>query len=163
MSTDMIPLKHTLAAMALTATVATTGFAHEYKIGDITIDYPIARATVPGQNVGGGYAALVNASSSDDKLISVSADFAGMVEVHEMKMVDDVMQMNALPDGLTVPAGETVKLAPGGYHIMFMQLKEPLAEGEKRKVKLTFEKAGEVEVEFQVKSIADTVKMDGDS
>ncbi|MGI9355558.1 MAG: copper chaperone PCu(A)C [Rhizobiaceae bacterium] len=163
--TNMTALKRTLTALALTAAIATTGFADEYKIGDITIDKPVARATAPGQKVGGGYAALVNAGSTDDTLVGASADFAGLVEVHEMKMVNDVMKMSTLPDGLPVPAGETVNLVPGGYHIMFRRLKEPLAEGEKRKVTLRFEKAGEVEVEFQVKSIADTMKMkmDGDS
>jgi len=144
--------------VALAASAGATN-ATEYKIGDITIQEPVARATVPGQKVGGGYAVLINAGSTDDKLIGASADFAGMVHVHEMKMVDDVMQMNALPDGLSIPAGETVKLAPGGYHLMFMQLKAPLAEGDKYKVVLEFERAGEVEVEFQVKSIADTMKL----
>ena len=155
----MTRFRSLLTSTMMILTAFGTANANEYKIGDITIEQPVARATVPGQKVGGGYAALINAGSIDDKLVDVSADFAGMVEVHEMKLVDDVMRMNALPDGLPVPAGETVKLIPGGYHIMFMQLKEPLAEGEKRKVKLTFEKAGEVEVEFQVKSIADTMKM----
>ncbi len=156
----MISLKTTLAAFALSLAVfASSAQAHDYKIGDITIDHPVARATLPGQKVGGGYMALLNAGSADDTLIGASAGFAGKVEIHEMKMVDDVMQMNALPTGLPVPAGETVTLKPGGYHLMFMQLKQALAEGDTHKVMLKFEKAGEVEVVFQVKSIEETMEM----
>ncbi len=149
----MTLLKKTIAALVLSLTMFTpAAHAHDHRIGDITIDHPIARATLPGQKVGGGYMALVNTGSVSDTLVGATADFAGKVEVHEMKMVDSVMKMGRLPEGLPVPAGETVKLAPGGYHIMFMRLKEPLKEGETRKVRLTFEKAGNVDVEFQVKS-----------
>ena len=70
-----------------------------------------------------------------------------------MKMDDGVMIMRPMADGIEIPAGETVELKPGGLHIMFMALKEQLVEGETRKAKLVFEKAGEIEVEFSVEKI----------
>jgi copper(I)-binding protein len=71
-----------------------------------------------------------------------------MTQVHEMKMEGDVMKMGELKDGLEIPAGAKVELKPGGFHIMFMGLKEGIKEGDAVKVKLVFEKAGEVEIEM---------------
>ena len=74
-------------------------------------------------------------------------------------MVNQVMKMRPLANGVDIPAGATVKLMPGGNHIMFMMLKKPLKEGEQSTAKLIFERAGEKEFTFAVKSIADTMKM----
>ncbi len=148
-----------VALPAVAMLFSAQAFAHEYEIGDLMIDHPVVRATPPGAKVAGGYLLIVNSGKSDDRLLGGTADFAGKTEVHEMKMENDVMKMQALPDGLPVPAGETVSLKPGGYHVMFMDLKQQLKIGEKHKVMLTFEKAGKVEVTFQTKSIAATMEM----
>ena len=87
-------------------------------------------------------------------MIGGAASFARDVQLHTMKIVDDVMRMRPLPDGVVIPAGTQVVLKPGGDHVMFMGLKEQLKEGEQRTVTLTFEKAGEIEVSFKVNSLA---------
>ncbi|MGI9365016.1 MAG: copper chaperone PCu(A)C [Rhizobiaceae bacterium] len=129
------------------------------KIGDLTLMHPTLRATVPGAKVGAGYLVILNNGSSGDRLIGAEASFAGKTEIHEMKMVDQVMKMRQLEGGLPIAAGTTEKLAPGGNHIMFMKLQVPLKTGDKHTVTLEFERVGKVELSFDVKSIAETMKM----
>lgn len=113
-------------------------------LGDIEIANAFARATLPNAPVGGGFMTITNTGSEDDRLIGAASDVAGASQVHEMKLEGDVMKMRALEEGVVLPAGETVTLAPGGLHIMFMGIEQPFVEGECVEVKLTFEKAGEV-------------------
>lgn len=124
--------------------------AHEYKIGDLVIDHPVARATPPNARVAGGYMTIRNVGTTDDLLLGGEATYAGDVEVHNMTMDGDVMKMRELTDGLPVPAGEEVKLRPGGLHVMFVDLAEPLADGQKREAVLRFRDAGEITVTFNV-------------
>lgn len=119
-------------------------------LGDLVLEGAFARATLPKAPVGGGFLAIRNAGSTDDRLVAASATFADRVEIHEMKMEGDRMQMRPLPEGLLLPKGETVTLKPGGFHLMFMGLKQPLTEGETAEVTLTFEKAGSVTLPLQV-------------
>ncbi len=123
-------------------------------VGDLEISGAFARATLPNAPVGGGYLTIVNHGNADDRLVSASSPVAGKTEVHEMKMEGDVMRMNELPDGLAIPAGETVSLTPGGLHIMFKDLAQPLVEGTRVPITLNFEKAGTVELELSVEGIA---------
>jgi periplasmic copper chaperone A len=127
---------------------ATTGI----KAGDLVITPPWSRATPAGAKVAGGFMTITNNGKTADRLIGGSAELANVFEVHEMSMKDGVMQMRALDKGLEIKPGETVELKPGGYHIMFIDIKKPFAEGEKVKGFLTFERAGRVEVEFKVES-----------
>ena len=127
---------------------------HDVVAGDLTISGAFTRATLPNAPVGGGYLTIANKGAADDRLVSVSTPAAGKAEIHEMKMEGDVMKMNALPDGLVIPAGGTVTLEPGGYHLMFMDLRGPFVEGTSVPVTLTFEKAGAVEVQLPVGSPA---------
>ncbi|MEM8750573.1 MAG: copper chaperone PCu(A)C [Pseudomonadota bacterium] len=157
-------LKTIAAAALISAPVAFASAAHAMsdkvvRLGDLVISTTIARATAPGARVGGAYATIENTGTTADRLIGGSATFAGEVQIHEMKMVDNIMKMNQIEGGLEIPPGETVKLKPGGNHIMLMKLGEALKEGETRKVTLTFEKAGSTEIEFMVKSVGDTLKM----
>jgi periplasmic copper chaperone A len=122
----------------------------QYKVGDLVISAPIAKATPPNAPVSGGYMTITNNGSQADRLVSITAPFAAKVEIHEMTMEGDVMKMRPVAGGLEIPAGGSVELKPGGYHIMFMGLSEPLKQGETRKAVLTFEKAGTVEIEFPV-------------
>ncbi|NNJ76777.1 MAG: copper chaperone PCu(A)C [Anderseniella sp.] len=126
-----------------------------YTVGDLVITNVRAGATVPKAPVAGGYMVIKNNGSASDFLVGGQAAFAGDVQIHEMKMQGDVMKMRELADGLEIPAGGEVMLQPGGYHVMFMKLTEPLKEGENRKATLTFKNAGSVEVEFGVKSRKD--------
>ena len=115
-------------------------------LGDLTIAGAFTRATLPNAPVAGGFLTITNAGATDDTLIGATTPAAGMTQVHEMAMDGDVMRMRELPDGLPVPAGQTVTLEPGGYHLMFMDLTGPLTEGGTVPVTLTFAQAGTVEV-----------------
>lgn len=127
--------------------------ASTVKVGDLVITAPWSRATPGGAKVAGGFLTITNTGKTADKLVSGSFAQAGRFEVHEMAMKDGVMTMRPVSGGLEIPAGGTVTLAPGGYHVMFMDLKQPLKEGDAVKGTLTFEKAGTVEVTFDVRGI----------
>ncbi len=147
-----------LALAALTA-FTSAAFAQQFTLGDLVIDQAVARATAPGAKVGGGYLKITNNGAEADRLIGATAPFSGRVEIHEMKMENDVMRMKPVEGGLVIEPGATETLAPGGNHVMFMALSEALAKDEERAVVLQFEKSGEVEVVFKVKSIAETMEM----
>lgn len=146
-------LSRLMLALAVAAAAATGAFAHEYKLGNLEIVHPHARATPPNAPVSAGYMVIKNTGAEADRLVAGSAAFAGKVEIHEMSMDGGVMQMRPLEGGLEIPAGGEVELKPGGFHVMFMQLGEQLKEGDSVKGKLLFEKAGEIEVEFKVEKI----------
>src|ERR1035438_5728651 len=97
--------------------------AEEIKAGDLVITQAWSRATPGGAKIGGGYLTIENRGSTADRLIGGSADVAGKVELHEMSMNNGVMTMRPLESGLAIEPGKTVKLAPGGYHLMLMGLK----------------------------------------
>ena len=127
--------------------------AHEFKAGALILKHPWTRATAKGAEMGGGFVTIVNTGSTADRLTGASFALAGRAEVHEMKMEGDVMKMRQLEGGLDIPAGATVELKPGSYHLMLMELTAPLEAGTKVKGSLIFEKAGEVPVEFAVEAI----------
>ncbi len=110
-------------------------------------------ATPAGAKVAGGYAVIANATANADRLVGGSFEAAGRVEVHEMTDVAGVMRMREVTGGLPVPANGQAELKPGGYHLMFMDLKRQLKEGETLKGTLVFEKAGAVPVEFAVRPL----------
>lgn len=139
-------------ALAASLLFAAPVFAHGYKIGDLAIGHPWARATPGGAKVGGGYLSITNNGSSPDRLTGGSLSVADDVEFHEMKTQDGVMRMRPIEGGITIKPGETVKFEPGGYHVMFLGLKAPLKEGELVKGQLTFEKAGTVDVEYKIEA-----------
>ena len=123
-------IRYSALALALALVgAAAPALAQEFKAGDITIDKAWSRATPKGADVGAGYLTIHNNGATPDKLTGGSADFAA-VEIHEMKTENGVMKMRELKDGLNIPAHGTVRLAPGGYHIMFTHLTKPLVKGE---------------------------------
>jgi len=138
-------------ALAL-AGAAAPALAQEFKAGDITIDKAWARATPKGADVGAGYMVVHNNGATPDTLTGGSADFA-TVQIHEMKKEGGVMKMEEMKSGLTIPAHGTVRLAPGGYHVMFTHLTTPLVKGEKVAATLNFEHAGAVTVDFPVQGV----------
>jgi periplasmic copper chaperone A len=103
---------------------------------DVQITGAWARATVPGQAVSGAYMRIK--SGTPLKLVKAESSVAAMVEIHNMSMTDGVMSMSAV-EAIELPAGKTVELKPGGYHIMLMQLKSPIQEGGAVPIVLTFE------------------------
>jgi copper(I)-binding protein len=121
-------------------------------VGSIKVDHAYTRATVPGQQVAGGFMKIENKGNGADQLVSASSPVAGEVQLHEMAMEGNVMKMRQVKD-IAVPAGGSVELKPGGLHLMFMNIKAPLAAGESVPVKLKFAKAGEVEVKMPVNAM----------
>ncbi len=139
-----------ILSAAVLAIASTFAHAHSFKLGEIDIGHPYARATAAGQPTGGGYLLLDN-KGRDDKLVSASAAVSASVELHSMSMEGDVMRMRQV-DGIALPTGKKVELKPGGFHIMFVGLKAPLKAGDKFPMTLKFEKAGEVEVTVNVEA-----------
>lgn len=148
---DRIGLATLAAAFVLFA--AQGAFAHEYKAGDLEIAHPWARMTPAGAKVGGGYLTIDNHGTTPDRLVAITAEAADHVEIHQMSEKDGVMTMRMIEGGLEVPANGKLALAPGGYHLMLMGLKQPLKQGERIKGTLTFEKAGTVAVAFAVEGM----------
>jgi periplasmic copper chaperone A len=143
---------HALKAPApiLRLVAAQTAAAPTYKIGDLTVEAPWLRATPQGARVAGGYMKIINRGNQPDRLIGGTLERAGRFEVHEMTMVDNIMRMRPLATGLEIKPGETVTLAPGGYHIMGLNLASGYTQGQTIKGTLVFEKAGTVAVEYTV-------------
>jgi len=139
-------------AVAL-ALIAAPGVAETYKVGSIQIEQPWARATPKGATIGAGYMKITNTGSEPDRLVGGSVSFAGRFEVHSMTMEQGVMKMREVKDGLEIKPGETVELKPGGYHVMFVDLKAPLKQGEDVTVTLKFAKAGTIEVKYPVEAM----------
>lgn len=131
----------------------TSAAAHEFEIGDIVIDHPWSRATPAVAPSAGGYFTLTNNGTEPDRLVSITSPLAERVEIHESTVVDGVARMRPLPDGVEIAAGETVELQPGQIHLMFLRPSAPLVEGERFDATLSFEKAGDVEVEFMVQGM----------
>lgn len=149
----MTSILRTLAGVLLLAIATAPASAHEYKVGQLVIGHPWSRETPGGAKIGGGYLTVTNNGSEPDRLLGGAIAIADHIEIHEMKMDGAVMQMRPLPDGIDIKPGETIKLAPGGYHMMFMDLKQPLKKGDAVKAELQFQKAGKVEVEFKVDAL----------
>ncbi len=133
------------------AAFAAGAFAQNAKVGNVQIENAYTRATVPGQQVAGGFMKIEN-KGGVDLLVSASSPVAGEVQLHEMAMEGNVMKMRQVKD-IPVPAGGAVELKPGGMHLMFMNIKAPLTAGETVPVKLKFAKAGEVEVKMPVNAM----------
>jgi periplasmic copper chaperone A len=127
--------------------------AEEIKAGDLVITQAWSRATPGGAKIGGGYLTIENKGSAPDRLVGASGDVAGKVEVHEMAVNNGVMTMRPLDKGLVIEPGKTVKLAPGGSHLMLFDLKNPLKQGDKVPITLEFEKAGKVKLSLDVQGV----------
>ena len=130
--------------------------ADTLKVGDLTVASPWTRATPGGAKIAGGYLKITNNGMSPDRLVGITSAGADRVEIHEMSMTDGVMKMRPLADGLTVKPGETVEFKPGGFHLMFMDIKQPLNQGDTLKATLKFEKAGTLDVSFNVNAMGAT-------
>jgi len=148
----MMKLKAHLLAAALALVGAAAG-AHEYKAGAIEIGHPWARATPRGATVAAGYLKLTNTGSMPDRLVSATAAVSDRVEIHEMATANGVMQMRPVKDGVEIKPGQTVELKPGSLHLMMLNLKQQLQQGQRVKGTLVFEKAGAVDVEYAVEGI----------
>ncbi len=136
-------------------TLAALIFAAFPVMAQVTVKDPWVRATVSAQKATGAFMQIT--SAQDARLVEASSPVAGVVEVHEMVMEKDVMKMRAIK-GLDLPAGKTVELKPGGYHVMLMDLKEQMKEGATVPVTLVVEgkdkKRSTIEIKAPVKPLA---------
>lgn len=120
-------------------------------VAPIAISDAWAAPTPAGVTVAAGYLTLTNTQAAEDTLISVETARAGRAEVHEMAMEGDVMRMRRV-EALTIPAGTSAALAPGGRHLMFYDVATPFAVGETIEVRLRFANAGEVAASLPVRA-----------
>lgn len=142
--------------------LATPAFAHmgmehggcaagqTFTAGDIAVTGAYSRATLPQAKSAGGFMVITNTGATPDRLIGARTENAQLSQVHEMRMDGDVMKMGEVEGGLEIPAGGSVTLESGGFHIMMMGLVQPLKVDECLALTLTFEKAGELPVELNI-------------
>jgi len=134
LSLGMLPLAH----------------AADFTAGSLNLNDLWVRGSVPGQTNGAGYLQIENPSAVADRLISAQSEAATRVELHTVITENGVAKMRQV-QGVDIPAKGSAKLAPGGFHVMFLQLTGPFKQGDSVPVVLKFEKAGEVRVNFTVK------------
>ncbi len=149
-------------ALALGLSVATPWLAlpcapaaaHEYKVGQLTIEHPWARASAGNARTGAAFLTVVSAAAEPDRLLSASTPAAASAELHTHMMESDgVMKMRAV-EAVELAPGAATRLAPGGFHIMLMGLTGPLLEDTTFPLTLRFERAGEITVDVMVESVA---------
>ena len=126
-------------------------------MAQVTVTDAWTRATAPGAKIAAGYLTIKNAGKTPDKLVSASSPAAGKVETHVTVKDGDVFRMREVK-GYDIPAGGSFELKPGGAHLMLMDVKAPLKEGDKVPLTLRFEHAGEVKTELQVGRLTDSGK-----
>ena len=128
---------------------------------DVTVKDSWVRGTTPAQKATGAFMEIT--SSETAALLTASSPVAGVVEIHTMKMEDGVMKMRALPK-LDLPAGKAVKLAPGGNHVMLMDLKQQMKKGDVVPITLKIEGADKkvqtLEIKAEVRDLATPATQD---
>ena len=137
-------MKRTLF-ISLFSLAASTAFAQ------VTVTNPWVRATVPQQKATGAF--LQIKSAKDARLVEARSPAANVVELHEMTMVDNVMKMRATT-GVALPAGKVVELKPGGYHVMLVDLKQPINEGDRVPLTLVIEDKDHKRETIEVNAVA---------
>jgi len=146
----------TRRAAALALALAATSAAQ----AQVTVDKAWVRGAVPGQMATGAFLDIT--SARDAALVKAESPIAATVEVHAMEMKNNVMSMHEVPK-VDLPAGKPVRLAPGGFHIMMMDLKQPVKNGEKVPIKLTIEypdkKRETVDVQAEVRGLGTSGEM----
>lgn len=128
----------------------------------VAVEQPWARATPSGARTGAVYMTLDNKAATADRLTGASAEVAEKTQIHEMTVANGVMRMRELANGLAIPAGGSVTLKPGGYHVMLIGLKKPLTADETFSLTLTFEKAGNISITVPVQAMGAIQDHNGD-
>jgi periplasmic copper chaperone A len=139
-----------VVSIAVAAFAATGAAAHEYKVGALDIGHPWSRPTPKEANIAGGYLTITNKGKTADRLIGGTSPVASQIEVHEIVDVDGMAKTRPLANGIEIKPGKTVELKPGALRIVLLGLKEPLQVGQKIKGTLVFEKAGPVDIIYNV-------------
>jgi periplasmic copper chaperone A len=132
--------------------IAATSFAFAQD-ASIQIEQPWSRATPAGASTGAVYLTVTNKSHDADRLLGASSDVADKSQIHEMKVVNGIMEMREVSGGLRVPAGGSIELKPGSYHVMLIGLKKPFKAGETIPLTLDFEKAGKISITVPIRAM----------
>lgn len=140
----------TFVVLALTSLLALPAVAHEYTVGTLKIGHPYSRAMPPAAPTTGAFFSISNSGKAADKLLAASSPLASTVELHSHLNDNGVMRMRQVEGGISVAPGETLKLAPGGLHVMLLGVKQQPHTGDKFPLTLKFEKAGDINVEVKV-------------
>jgi len=156
-------LLRTIAIASICAVGSSLALSGDAAAGDLEISAAWAKASLKGVPNSAAYMAITNTGASADRLVAADADVSKAVELHTMSMTDGVMRMRKLEDGLTVPGGETVRLAPGGEHIMLIGLEAQLEAGESFDIRLEFENAGAQSISVEVRDTPPEAADDGQS
>ena len=146
-------MKSILLTLAVLVLAACTPQHDHQRAGALRISVPWSRETPPGTSVAVGYVTVQNTGTTDDRLLRVESPAAKRVELHESTMAGGVMRMQALPDGIAIPAGQTVVLGPGGTHLMFIEPTHPPHAGDRLDATLVFRNAGRLRVGFDVRPL----------
>ena len=150
-------MRWTLVALAFIGAVATAAppEANRFQFGSLRVDHPYARATPPGAKTAAVYFTLDNVGNATDRLLRASTPVAGGVVLHQMAQRDGMMVMRAVPSLEVIPGGR-LELSPGGYHLMLIELKQPLKAGEQFPLVMTFEHTGTVTATVLVEDMGAT-------
>ena len=151
-------MKQILLFICLMFGFSNIAIAEGIKFKQLEIEEAWIKETPPNHSVTGGYLKIKNDGNTADVLIGVSADFAMKSEIHEMKMEGDVVKMRPLKNGPVIPADEEVYLKPGGYHLMFMRLKEQMVPKDVHQVTLTFKNSGSITIPMTVHKMSHGMK-----
>lgn len=142
-------MKRKLSALVCGMLLSAPILAHDFTAGDIHIDHPWSRALPPVAPTGAAYMTITNNGKTTDTLISASTPRAEHTELHEHVHQDGLMKMQKI-ESVEIAPGETVEFVPSGNHVMLFELKQPLTDGDKYPMTLTFREAGEIEIEVVV-------------
>jgi hypothetical protein len=140
--------------LAIAASWALPASSHEIKFGNLIIVHPWARPLPDTPDVLAGYLKIINTGKEDDRLIGATAEIAGSAEFEDMNMDNGVMKTSVVSGGIPIPVGKTVALTSKSLHIMFLNVKSQPMEGTEFKGTLTFEKAGTIDIDFEVGEMA---------
>ena len=141
-----------IAGLVIATLISASAMAADYNIGSLEIMGPWSRATPKGAPTAIGYMTIKNNGTTPDRLIGGSVDFASGFQLHSMTMEDGVSKMREL-ESVDIGPGQTIVFKPGGSHVMFVGVKQPLSQGQHVKGTLVFEHAGTVQIEYSVEGI----------
>jgi hypothetical protein len=141
-----------IAATVIAIFVSVTALAADYKIDSLEIIGPWSRATPKGASTAIGYMTIKNNGTTPDRLIGGSVGFASGFQLHSMTIDDGVSKMRELKS-VDIGPGQTIEFKPGGPHVMFVGVKQPLSQDEHLKGTLIFEHAGTAQIEYDVQGI----------
>jgi copper(I)-binding protein len=150
---EFVVVAYLFAAIGSPAFGAIAAHATDYDVGSTHIAQPWSRATPKGATTGAGFMTITNKGTTSDQVNCVSSDASQQCQIHSMTMEGGVMKMRPVEGGLEIKPGQTITLRPGGFHVMFVNLKYPLEQGKSVKATLKFDNAGTVDVEYPVAAI----------